>query len=151
MANEAIWTYANQVTLESSGASAANAVFQLADNATLSSTNHNQYPVADFVLKVAGFGAQIATTGGPTINLYRVDQDIDGSNDAPVPTSSNRSLFVGGFVVPLAVDATATLYLPLSEVPLSPVCNFYIENQTGQSILAGWTLKATPKSLVPAS
>lgn len=150
MANEAKWTYATQVTLESSGASGANTVFIQADDTNLDSTGHSNYPYADFVLKTNGFGAAIASTGSPSINLYRVDQNIDGTaGDAPVPTASNRSLFVGTFVVPLSAASTGNLYLPVTDVPLSSDQYFYVENQSGQSLTAGWTLKVTPKSLVP--
>lgn len=152
MANEAKLTYASQVTLESSGASAANAAFVQADDTTLASANHSNYPLADFVLKTNGFGAALASTGSLTVNLYRVDQDIDGTaGDAPAPTASNRSVYVGSFVVPLSAASTGNLYIPLNDVPLSQVNSFYVENLTGQTLTAGWTLKATPKTYVPGT
>lgn len=152
MANEAKWTYASQVTLESSGASAANAAFVQANDTTLGSANHSNFPYADFVLKTAGFGTTLASTGNPSINLYRVDQDIDSTADAPVPDASNKNYFVGAFILPLSASSASSInyYLPVTDVSLSKNCGFYIENQSGQSLIAGWTLKVTPKSLVPA-
>jgi len=143
MANETEWTYASQVTLEASGASAASDAFVAADDATLSSTNHSDYPVADFVLKCDLGGAP----SNATVNLYRCDQNIDGTNDAVAPSSSFPHVLVGVVAIP----ASTAAYYPFPNVPLSQECKFYLENKTGQTLSAGWTLKATPKTYVPGS
>lgn len=146
MANETKWTYASQVTLEASGGSGAAAAFVAADDTSLASANHSNYPLADFVLSCS-FGAAVAP--GTTVNLYRQDQDIDGSNDAPAPASTYKATFVGAFILPSGQSAAA--YYPLTDVPLSKICKFSIENNTAQSVSAGWTLKATPKTYVPGA
>jgi hypothetical protein len=146
MANEVKWVYASQVTLEASGGSAASNVFVAADDTSLGSANHSNFPYADMVL-VAGFGATVAAGG--VVNLYRQDLDIDSTNDAPAPSTAYRSLFVGSFQVPTGGSATANY--PLTNVPLSANCQFSVENVTGQNLSAGWALKATPKTYVPGS
>lgn len=153
MANELKYTYAGSVALEASGASAAASAFVQADDTTLSSTNHSNYPLADFVLKTIGFAAAIASTGGPSVALYRRDLDVGGNadNDAPAPSALARSLFVGSFIIPRSLASTGTNYFVLTDVPLSAVCDFYIENLAGQNLKAGWALTAVPKSFVPGS
>jgi hypothetical protein len=150
MANEVEWTYASQVTLDASGASAASNVFVAADDTTLASGNHSNYPWADFVLKTVGHGAAVGSNG--YIALYRQDLNMDGTaGDAAVPAAANPVLFVGAFRVPDAQASNATTYYSLTDVPLSADCAFYIENKTTQSLTAGWTLKVTPKTYAPGA
>lgn len=146
MSDEVIWTYASQVTLEDSGASGASDVFVAADDADLASANHSNYPLADFVLKCS-FGGDPGAD--KTVNLYRRDLNIDSTNDAAAPGTAYKHLFVGSFVL---ISGISTLtYYPLIDVPLSKDCEFYIENKSGQNIILGWDLKATPKTYEPAA
>jgi len=146
MSDEVIWTYASQVTLEDSGASGASDVFIAANDDTLESGVHSNFPLADFVLK-ADFGAAVAA--GSVVNLYRQDLNIDSTNDAPAPATTYKHLFVGSFVIPTGTSATG--YYPLTDVPLVADQQFSIENKTDQNISAGWDLKATPKTYEPAA
>lgn len=145
MANECKWVYASQVTLEASGASAASNAFAAANDSSLASANHSNYPLADFAL-TCDFGAAVGAS--VVVNLYRQDMDIDGSADSPAPATTYKSLFVGSFLIPSAQSASATY--PLPNVPLSAVCQFSIENATAQNLSAGWVLKATPKTYGPS-
>ena len=146
MANEVEWTYASQVTLEDSGASAASAAYVAANDAALASGNHSNYPLADFVL-VCDFAAAVAAGG--VVRLYRQDLNIDSTNDAPAPASTYPNLFVGSFVIPSGTSATG--YYPLTDVPLAKDQQFSISNNTSQSLSAGWDLKATPKTFNPGA
>lgn len=146
MSNEMKFVYASQVTLEASGASAASNAFVAADDTSLATANHNDYPFADLVL-TCDFGAAVAP--GTYINLYRQDFDIDGTADAPAPATTYKNIFVGSFMLPSGQSASATY--PCPDVPLSKICKFSIENGTAQNLSAGWILKATPKSYVPGA
>jgi hypothetical protein len=149
MANELKWTYAASVGLETSGASVAAAAFSQAAIANLSSSNHSNYPFCDFVLKTVGFSAAVGT--GKTVNLYRQDLDIGGVavNDAPNPSASNKNLPVGSFVIPDGQASTGTVYFTLTDVPLNQTQSFWIEDNLGVNMTAGWALTAVPKSYVP--
>lgn len=149
MANELKYTYAATVALEASGASAASNVFVQADDMNLGTSQHSNFPFSDFVLKTVGFSTTVGT--GKTINLYRQDLDVGGvsANDAPSPSSANKSLFVGSFVIPDAQASTGTAYFTLTDVPLNQTQTFWIENALGVSLNAGWALTAVPKSFVP--
>lgn len=146
MANELEYTYASQVTLEGSGGSAASNAVVAANDTSLASANHGNYPLADFAL-TCDFGAAVAP--GTYVALYRQDMDIDGTADAPAPATTYLHKLVGIFVLPSGQSASATY--PCVDVPLTKVCQFSIENKTAQNLSAGWVLKATPKSFVPGS
>lgn len=146
MAGEAKYVYGSQLTLEDSGGSAAAAAMVDANAASFNSANSSMYPLADFVL-YCSFGAAVAAT---TVDLFRQDLLIDSTNNALAPTASTyEQTYVGSFVIKSGQSAAA--YYPLANVPLVANCQFSVKNSTAQNLIAGWTLKATPKSLVPGA
>ena len=151
MAGEMKWSYATQVTLESSGASQGNAAFIAADDTTLASGNHSNYPYADFVLKTVGFGAALTSTGSWYCGLWRQDLNIDSTGDEGVPSASNRLHYCGGFVLPNSAASTSTHYVALTDVELVADQQYYLEVALNTSLTAGWTLKVTPKTLMPVA
>lgn len=143
MANEAVYKYGTQATLESSGGSTAAAAFTAATTG-LTDTDHDDYTLLDLVLGVT-FGT--APTAGEVVNLYARLLNIDGTNDAQAPSANYLATYLGSCLV----DAvTSAQYVALNNVPL-PGREFsvYIENRTSQTLSAGWTLKATPKTVGP--
>lgn len=146
MANESVRTYASQITLEASGASAASGAIVEAADAILSAANHLNYPEADFAL-TCDFGAAVAA--GKYVSLYRQDFDIDGTADAPDVSASYKQVLVGIFNIPSAASASATY--PCVDVPLTRNCGFWLGNDTDQSMSAGWVLKATAKTFEPSA
>jgi len=150
MATEMVWTYASQVTLESSGASAANAAFVAADDTTLASGNHSNYPYADFVLKTNGFGAALTSTGSWYCGLWRQTLNMDSTNDEAVPNASNRLHYCGAFLMPNSAASTGNQYVALTDVELVADQQYSLEVALNTSLTAGWTLKVMPKSLKPA-
>lgn len=147
MADEVIYTYSSQVTLEASGGSCASDAYVAADDADLTSANTGNFPLADFALSCA-FGAGIAA--GKSINLYRRDLNIDSTNDEPAPSASWPNSLVGIFQL-ASGHGTDTSYYSCPDVPLTQNCEFHIQNKTAQNLSAGWTLKATPKTTKPAA
>ena len=94
--------------------------------------------------------ATATSIAGKSINLYGRLQDIQSTNNATVPSATNRVVYLGTFIAP-ASTATTNFYMPLSAGRMalpnqytSQVIEFYIENLTGQTITAGWTLRVTP-------
>jgi len=88
------------------------------------------------------------------IHLYLRLLNIDGTTDEPQPDSSYKHHYVGTFVPdPNQANATDTSYalgpFRLPNVYTSQTYEFYIENQCGQTMTAGWTLKITPITLGP--
>jgi len=147
-------TTTTQITHIGSGASLAAATISgSADVSTaLSGTgNCNRYPTADVALMITAT-ASIALASS-AVYLYRRDINIDSTNDEAVPNVSNKKHFAGAFQIPAATTASTTHYVQITDVDLpSPGdCEFYIENGLAVNILAGWTLKITPKTLYGAT
>ena len=148
MANEIIWVYASQVTLDASGDSGASDTFIAVNDDTLESGVHSNYPWADFVLRT-GFDSDVGAGG--FVRLYRQALNIDTTNDAPVPTVTTYPLvYIGSFVIPTGAAGSAWDY-PLTDVPLIADQQYWIENKTNQGMEALWTLKATPKTYKAAT
>lgn len=138
-----------QVTHIGSGTSlAAGAINPASDvSVALSGTgNLSSYPRCDVTLMIAPT-ASIASTS-TNLYLYRRDLNIDGTNDADTPATSNKSVFVGAFTASATTTASTTHYLQITDIPLPGAadCEFYLENGLGVNVPIGWTLKITPKT-----
>lgn len=147
-------TTTTQITHIGSGASiAAAALSGSADISTaLSGTgNCNRYPRADVALMITATASIASTSTG--VYLYRRDINIDGTADEKVPDTSNKQHYVGSFQIPAATTVSTTHYVQLTDIPLPTPgdCEFYLDNGLGVNILAGWTLKVTPKTDVGAT
>ena len=141
---DSIIKFGTQDTVTSTGSSTADGAFTSAGQWT----NDDDAPFAAFVL-VAQW-ATATSIAGKLINLYTELQNIQGTNDANAPTSSHRHLVLGSFVAP-ASTATTDFYMPIAQgliqLPAhysSQVHEFFIENRTGQTISANWSLYVTP-------
>lgn len=132
-------------TIVSSGASVSNAAMSAASASSYgTAADGSNYPDAEFVLTLS-FGS--APTVGKTIALYAQPLDIDGTADAPAPSTTYLQKHMGSFIVSEATSQS--LILSRRDVPL--LASYYIYNvDTGQAISAGWTLKVTPVSYKPA-
>ena len=104
-----------------------------------------RYDAADVVLMIT-CTASIAATS-TNIELYRRDLNSDGTADTKIPDASNLNKLVAVFKVPAATTVSTTNYMVEQDVPLSGGdCEFYLKNALGVNVLAGWTLKVTPKT-----
>lgn len=146
MSTEMIVVNGTQKTLVSSGASLANNAMSGASASTYNrAVDGSDFPDASFVLSVA-FGT--APTVNTTLDLYARELDIDGTDDAPVPTTTYKRRYIGSFVL---INQTATQYLKILAFDVPKLAEYYLHNNaTGQTISAGWMLKITPRSYKPA-
>lgn len=145
MANEIIISTLTTVSIASSGASAASNAIVSAG--TLATSSHSGYTGCDLVF--TGTMAASVASASNYFSVYARPLDIDGTADAASPGSS----FTGGFVGTLQIagsGASGAQTAILQDVPNSWFSTeFFIENKTNASLNAGWTLKATPKTLKP--
>jgi hypothetical protein len=130
---------------DGSTSSIADAAFSVAADIT-AWTNDDDAPACVMVLK-----CQFATapTDGTVINVHGRKMDVDGTNDSPVPDAANLDQIIGNFTVDGTVATATDAYLTTNWMPLhnhktSQQYEFYLENKTGQTISANWTLKITP-------
>ncbi len=134
---------------DGSTSSIASAAFSVA--ADISAwTNSDDVPYARFILMCQW--ATVTNVANRAIIIHARPINIDSTNDAVAPSAS-RLMPIGQFNVYAA--ATGTDYYfesSLCELPLlksAQEIEFYLENLTGQTISANWTLKIMPITFGP--
>jgi hypothetical protein len=142
----AIEFFGTQDTIGSSTSAVADAAFSVSGD-IVNWTNDDDAPQASVIL-LADYTT--APDANSAINLYVRLIDIQGTNDADIPDANFQHVYVGSFPVN---DVTTAQYIPITialpNTKTSQVYQFYIENQTGQSLPAGWDLYVTPKTIGP--
>ena len=108
-------------------------------------TTGGGFPFVEFVLS-GTFGA--APTVGKSVALLLRPMNINGTLDAPVPSTTYLQKFMGTFTV--SADTTQSLLMSV-ERPLPDEFEAYLYNvDTGQALNSGATLIATPYTYNPA-
>ena len=141
-----IEVFGTQDTLGTSSAAVADAGFSI-DGDLSTWTNDDDAPQASVIL-LANFS--VAPDANSSINLYLRPIDIQSTNDQDVPDANFQHTYVGSFPindVTTAQDCSIQISLP--NTMTSQYYEFYVENQTGQSLPAGWDIYVTPKTLAP--
>lgn len=150
MSNEAIRVWGTQISLESAGSTIANnAISSVASTNTVNTLTQSGgvgFPHGMFTLTVApGTGF----TADKSLDLILQPLDIDGTTDAPAPTTSYLERYVGSFRPIGSTTGSMTYSLEVYDLP--PKFAAYIfNNATGQST-GTWVLKFTPFTFGPAA
>ena len=134
---------------DGSTSSIASAAFSVAADVT-AWTNSDDVPYARFILMCQW--ATVTSVANKPVIIHARPINIDSTAD-PVAPSASRLMQIGAFNV-YAASAITDYYFDssLCELPLLKTgqeIEFYIENLTGQTISAGWTLKIMPLSYGP--
>lgn len=143
--------FGTQVSVDDgSTSSIADGAFSVAADLT-AFTNADDAPSCVMV-----FQCQWATqpTDGSVINIYARKLNVESTNDTPVPDAANLDQFIGSFTVDGTVATSTdafqvTSWLTLPNHISSQIYEFYFENQTGQTISAGWEAFLTPVTKGP--
>jgi len=144
MSNEVITVWGTEKTLEASGGSCASAAIIQANDANYGVVADGaSYADADFALRCQW--ATITSIENKTIDLFARDLNFDSTNDAIAPTATFTHRYVGSFKVS-AVAANTDQYLLCTVRDVPEEAEYYLINNTGQTISAGWTLKVTPRT-----
>ena len=142
----AIHFFGTQDTLGTSSAAVPDAAFSIASDLS-TWTNDDDAPMASVVL-LADYTA--APDAGSVINLYLRPLNIQSTNHQDIPDANFLHTYVGSFPVN---DVTTAQYvaidITLPNTVTSQQYEFYVENQTGQSLPAGWDIYVTPKTIGP--
>ncbi len=134
--------------LDNSSSAVADDAFSVVGD-VVSWTNDDDAPGAA-VVGLFTFGA--APTPGRTIDLYAQLINIaDTTKDAPVPTDDQPVTYVGSFILDdVTTEQVVPIDIALPAVQSSQEVVFFIKNNGGQSLSAGWSLQITPKAYGPA-
>jgi len=144
MAGETIIVVGTPKTLEANGASTANNAITAADDASYGIVADGaSFPDAKFVL---AFAYTTPPTENAEITLVARPLNIDSTNDTDVPEATFIPYWIGSFLVN-NVGSSTVQYSELVAYDVPWEASYYIlNNATGQTINAGWTLKVTPFS-----
>ena len=147
--NDAIRKFGTQTTVTAGGGTAA--VSATAGTYSASSdaavwTNTDDVPLASFVLTMQ-YPSGTITTGG--IALMARLLNIDSTTDNPSLTANWPGAALGSFLTGTGMSATTNYALSIGPVELPTTKSgqeyeFYLVNNCGVQITAGWTLKITP-------
>lgn len=149
MTNEAVKVDGTPKTLEANGGSVTSDTVAQANDASYGIVADGaSFPHALFVLTFTL--ASTTSVQNKTINLYARALDISSTNDAESPESgaNYKGRFIGAFVVN---DSGSAQYADVEAFDVPRKADYYIDNQTGQTINSGWTLVVTPFSYKPGA
>lgn len=135
-------------TLEANGASITSGSVVQADDAVYNiSTDASNWPDAEFTLTCT-FGT--SPTEGRVLNLLARPMAVDGVNNTQIPEASRPTWYVGSFVVN-NIATVQTMYIQggvAYDLPRN--AQYYLHNDTDQTVSAGWVLKVLPRNVIPA-
>jgi len=146
-ADDFIEKYGTQDDLDSTSASIATTAFSISTDVVTPWTNDDDAPFAAVTLSCT-----YATTAveGEVVNLYGRMLNIDGTNDAAVPTAAHPVGFLGSFRLETGTSAQYhQIVVKLPNGKTSAEYEFYIENGSTQTMSSGWILKITPIAMGP--
>lgn len=147
MAGELKITTGTTKTLEANGGSITNNAIVQANDASYSvASDGANFPHARFV---ASFTFGTAPTEGTIVELRARPLNIDSTNDAEAPETTRSPETIGYFEVN---NVTTAQYSQVIARDVPWEADYYLYNNgTGQTISAGWTLKATPWTYLPGA
>ncbi len=144
----AVEFFGTQDTLGTSIAAVADGAFSV--EGALSTWTNDDDAVSASVTLLANFS--VAPAANTSVNLYLRLLDVQSTNDNTVPDANFQHTYVGSF--PLN-DSTVAQYITidigLPNSVTSQQYEFYVENQSGQSLPAGWDIYVTPKAIGPVA
>ena len=135
-----------QDTLGTSSAAVADAGFSIAGD--LSTWINDDDALGGFLILLANFA--VAPDANSSINVFIRPLNIQGTNDAEVPDANMQQGYIGSFSLN---DVTTAQYPWIAfTIPFfktSGEFEFYLENDSGQSLPAGWDIYVTPTAPAP--
>ena len=144
--DSAVEFFGTQDTLGTSSATVADAAFSVASDLS-TWTNDDDAPRASVTALI---DYAVAPDVNSVVNLYLRLLNTQSTNDNEIPDANFTHTYVGSFPVnDVTTNQYVTIDISLPNGKSSQEYEFYIENQTGQTIQAGWDLYVTPKTIGP--
>ena len=142
----AVEFFGTQDTLGTSSAAVSDAAFSIAGD--LSTFTNDDDALTASVTLLSSFA--VAPTANSAVNLFYRLLNVQSTNDDSVPDANFQHSFAGSFPLNDATGAQyATIEISLKNGYTSQQYEFYIQNESGQTISAGWDLYVTPKAVGP--
>ena len=138
--------YGTQDTLGTSSATVADAAFSIAGDLS-TWTNDDDAPMASIT---ALLDWSVAPDDSSGVTLYCRLLNTVSTNDSDVPDANFTHIYLGRFPANnVTTNQYITIDVSLPNGKTSQEYEFYIQNNTGQTIQAGWDIYITPKTFGP--
>ena len=138
--------YGTQDTLGTSSATVADAAFSIAGDLS-TWTNDDDAPMASITALIDYSVAPDANSG---VSLYCRLLNTISTNDSEIPDANYTHTYLGRFPVnDVTTNQYITIDVALPNGKTSQEYEFYIQNNTGQTIQASWDIYVTPKTYGP--
>ena len=138
--------FGTQDTLGTSSSAVSDAAFSVAGD--LSTWTNDDDAMSAYIVLLANYS--VAPDANSVLNLYCRPLNFVSTNDAEVPDANMLQGYLGSFQLN---DVTTAQYpwlnVALPNSKTSQEYEFYIENQSGQSLPSGWDMYITPKAPGP--
>lgn len=146
--NDPIEKFGTQDDLASSSASVADGSFSIASDLA-QWTNDDDAVIASIILEST---ISVTPTANSKVRLFARLMAFEGTNDQGIPEADFPHVHLGDFPIMTQTGIQRTaIEIGLPNVEASQVYEFYIQNNSGQTMSAGWTLFITPKSIGPSA
>ena len=90
------------------------------------------------------------SASSPMLLLYARPLNIDGGDSADIPSANVQREFLGIFsLAPRTGLQKIPLVASLLALKSAQTFEFYVENQSGETLDAGWSLQITPTTVGP--
>lgn len=144
--DSAIEFFGTQDTVTSSSSAVTDGSFSVAAD-VVDWVNDDDAPVATVILEST---FSVTPTANTVVDLYARLLNIQSTNDQEIPTANYQHRYLGSFPVKdqNTIQRTA-IDVGLPNVDTSQTYEFYIRNNAGQTMSAGWNLYVTPKTIGP--
>ena len=110
-------------------------------------TNSDDAPEASMVFEGT---YSTAPDVGSDVLLFAQLLNVESTNDAPVPDANYPHIYMGRFALDNVTTAQyITIDIDLPNYKTSSVYHFFIKNQAGQTLSAGWDLHPAAKTEGP--
>ena len=110
-------------------------------------TNDDDAMVGAMILEATW---SVAPTANTSVTLFAQLMNIQSANDMEVPTANFQHVVLGDFPVKnITTIQRVPIDIALPNTATSQVYQFFIRNNSGQTISAGWKLLITPKAVGP--
>lgn len=138
--------FGTQGTVTSSSSAVTDGSFSVAGDIT-TWTNNDDAPIAAVVFEGT---YSVAPDANSSVNLYARLMNVQSTNDQEAPDANYQHTYLGSFPLNDVTTAQYTsIVVTLPNGKTSQEYDFYIENNGGQTLSAGWDLYVTPKTYGP--
>ena len=143
--NDAVEKFGTPVNVVTSGGGVANGAMSVAGDNASQFTNIDNASVAAIALRAS------LTNPAGSINIYGIQDAIDGVNNEGDTTLTNKRVYLGSITPPTDQSGleSFSLRVPLMNASDASAYTFFIENTTGVALAAGWLLDVTPIAVGP--